>query len=195
MTWLLPPADIQTWLLSPADILECTDRELGMRLLAAFISHEAYVLGLPIDQIPVEFAKRVVLHIPTLEADTARDAAVEKALHKAASGDYEAAGRIFRGHMMSRAEQIKFIPLGMKFSRGRKKGAGGPIRKAVAKLLKANPSMKNPQLWEAIKAKPPKGWGALENRLGKYLEGPGNASMSYQRFCNVCSEERKKITG
>lgn len=83
---------------------------------------------------------------------------------------------------------------GQKFKPGRKPGAGGPPRKAIAKLLATSPTMKNPELWDAIKAKPPRGWHVYESpRLGKYLEGPNNKSMRYARFCNVCGEERKKL--
>lgn len=86
--------------------------------------------------------------------------------------------------------------LGRLFTNGRKSGTGGPIRKAVAKLLKANPDLKNPELWIAVAAKPPKGWGAFDNRAGKYFEGAmPKEGMNYERFCNVCGEERKKITG
>lgn len=89
---------------------------------------------------------------------------------------------------------------GIKFRPGRKPGSGGPIRKAIAKHLSKNNQLKNPELWEAIKNKPPRGWTAYESpKLGKYLEGPGLKNMNYERFCNVCGEERKrtrqKITG
>ncbi len=84
---------------------------------------------------------------------------------------------------------------GRKFKAGRKPGTGGPIRKRIAALLKKNPRLKNPELWETIKNAPPRGWQAFDNRLGEYLEGPGNQSMTRGRFDTVCGEERKKITG
>ena len=81
------------------------------------------------------------------------------------------------------------------FPPGRPKGAVGPIRKAIAKLLKANHAMKNAQLWDALKVQPPRGWAFCENRAGKYVEGPKAAdNMAYARFCNVCAEERKNLT-
>lgn len=82
---------------------------------------------------------------------------------------------------------------GQAFSDGRKRGAGGPIRKAIAALLKRRPTMKNLELWEAIANRPLKGWTAFNNRLGVYLEGPSVAQMRYRRFCNVCGEERRKL--
>lgn len=86
---------------------------------------------------------------------------------------------------------------GQLFKDGRKPGSGGPIRKAIAKLLAKAPTMRNPDLWEAIKNKPPKGWQAYESaRLGKYLEGPTTKKeMGYGRFCTVCGQERKKVKG
>ncbi len=83
---------------------------------------------------------------------------------------------------------------GQRFKDGRKPGSVGPIRKAIAKLLAKTPEMKNPELWDAIKNRPPRGWQAIEStRLGKYLEGPKMAHMGYPSFCNVCSKERKKV--
>lgn len=80
---------------------------------------------------------------------------------------------------------------GMKFSMGRKVGTTSPIRKAIARLLKKHPDMKNPELWSAIADKPPKGWTAYDNSVGKYIEGPKAADgMAYARFCNVCADER-----
>ena len=86
--------------------------------------------------------------------------------------------------------------LGAKFSKGGKSKTYGPIRKAISRLLSKNPSMKNDELWAAIKASPPKGWTALENRNGRYIEGPkAGDDMQYERFCNVASLERKLLKG
>lgn len=68
---------------------------------------------------------------------------------------------------------------------------GGPIKQAIRKLLKRNSGMKNKDLWDAIDAKPPKGWKVCENSLGRYIEGPpGFKEMGYSRFLNACSEVR-----
>jgi len=82
---------------------------------------------------------------------------------------------------------------GSKFEQGRKPNTGSVIRKCIAKILEKKPAMKNPELWKAVADKPPRGWTAYDNRVGKYLEGKENKNMSYERFCNVCGEERKKI--
>lgn len=83
------------------------------------------------------------------------------------------------------------------FTNGRKAGTSGPIRKAIAKFLKADPTLKNPAMWRAVSSNPPRGWTAYDNAAGKYLEGPiAGQNMDYKgRFCTVCGEERKKITG
>ena len=80
---------------------------------------------------------------------------------------------------------------------GRKPGSFGPIRKRIAATLKKNPQMKNADLWERIKARPPRGWTAYENsRLGRYFEGPTPEQVtSYSRFCNIASEERRALKG
>lgn len=77
------------------------------------------------------------------------------------------------------------------FTTGRKAGTKGTIRKAVASLLKKHPDMKNPQLWDALKAKPPKGCEFCNNSLGEYIDRPGGYT-SYATFRNICSEERKE---
>lgn len=88
---------------------------------------------------------------------------------------------------------------GKGFKSGRKVGTKGPIRKAIAKHLKANPKLTTETLWGLIKDKPPRGWHACESsRMGRYFEGPTPLKeMKYRRFATVCSEERKaaKITG
>lgn len=84
--------------------------------------------------------------------------------------------------------------LGKKFKIGRKPQTGSAIRKTIAKLLKNDPTMENPELWAAVAKKPPKEWTAYDNHVGKYLEGKkASDSMGYARFCNVCGEERKKL--
>ncbi len=85
--------------------------------------------------------------------------------------------------------------VGRKFIKGRKPNTGGRIRKAIAKVLKKNPDLKNPELWAVLAAKPPNGWEFCDNRQGKYIEGPNikQDHMVYRRFCTVCGEERKKL--
>jgi hypothetical protein len=100
----------------PADALEHSDYELGGLLLAWWVMAESHNAGLPTDNIPEEFAERVRQRVLTLETQTAKDAPVEKALHKAAGGDFNAAGKILREHLKRGADQIiaeKYVPIGM----------------------------------------------------------------------------------
>lgn len=86
------------------------------------------------------------------------------------------------------------VTLGNKFTNGRKPGTGGPIRNAIAEILNENHDMKNPELWQEVTAKPPRGWIAYDNRQGKYFEGPTvDDHMGQRRFFTVCGEERKKL--
>ncbi len=97
----------------PENALDNSDYELGGLLLGWFIMVQADDLGLPVDQIPEEFAERVRQYVLTIETSSAKNAAVEKALHKAASGDFEAAGKFLREHMIDGAISMKFIPIGI----------------------------------------------------------------------------------
>lgn len=82
---------------------------------------------------------------------------------------------------------------GKKFLDGRKPGTGGPIRKEVAKLLANDPTLRNPELWKAVKENLPRGWEAGKlAKYGEYVEAHPE-KMFYRRFCNVCGEERKKL--
>jgi hypothetical protein len=80
----------------PADALDSPNHELGGLLLGYFIAAQAVDLGIPPDQIPEDFAEQVRQRILTLETATASNAALEKALHKAAAGDFEFAGKLTR---------------------------------------------------------------------------------------------------
>ena len=83
---------------------------------------------------------------------------------------------------------------GKKFP-GRKVGSYAPIHKAIARLLKQRP-IKNLQLWDTLKSRPPRGWTFFDNSQGKYIEGPkASDGMNYSRFRNIASEERKKLKG
>lgn len=84
---------------------------------------------------------------------------------------------------------------GRKFPPGRKPGARGPVGKAIRAALQSDPTLTNADLWERIKARPPRGWRAFEStRLGKYFEGPTAAdTTSYARFRNIAAEERKGL--
>lgn len=136
---------------------------------------------------------------PLLDAD--RASAIqdrERASSLYAAGGFDHAMEVIRLLLMMRQIVEKLVPAaktGKKFIAGRKPGAAGPIRKAIAKLLKKNPGFKNPDLWAALSANPPRGWNFFDNREGRYIEGPRIAEdhMVYGRFCTVCGEERKKL--
>lgn len=118
-------------------------------------------------------------------------------------GDAARASRyaVMLGSIMAEAS-IKFrweahALKGEKFPPGRKLGSGGQIRKAIARRLAKDGDLKNSDLWASVKANPPRGWTVYdEGSMYRRIEGPkGGDEMSYRRFCNVASEERKKMRG
>jgi len=144
----------------PEDALELPDYDLGGLLLAWFVMAQAEDVGLPIDRIPEEFAERVRQYVLTIETVTAKNAAVEKALHKAASGDFEAAGKFLREHMLSCAVALKFIPMGLKSHQGPKQRAKDKdivaFQEAAKPLFVANgfniaKTLKEPELAEYVR--------------------------------------------
>jgi hypothetical protein len=133
-------------------------------------------------------AERGELIFPGIVTDPG---AFAQSVYELAHLRYAISQRKSKGLLILAGEQAEH---GQRFKDGRKPGSSGPVRKAIAKFLAKNQAMKNPELWEAIKNKPPKGWQAYENaRFGKYFEGPAGAKMEYGRFCTVCGEERKKV--
>lgn len=70
----------------------------------------------------------------------------------------------------------------------------GQIRKAIARELKKNSSLKNREIFSNLAASPPKGWAFFDNRAGRYIEGPTKPDdMGYPRFSEICLEERTKL--
>jgi hypothetical protein len=120
---------------------------------------------------------------------TVRDSlAFIQAIHELAHLRYAVSRGKLAGLRVLAGEQAEH---GQRFKEGRKNGTSGPIRKAIARLLAKTPTMKNPELWSAIKKNPPRGWQAFDSpRLGKYLESGPQQSMTYKTFCNICAEER-----
>jgi hypothetical protein len=135
------------------------------------------------------YAESILRWLNYTRAEIARGDAAQAAARALRLGDLLAEARIkFRWE--------KAALTGQKFIAGRKSGTGGPIRKAIARLLKKNQAMKNLELWETLSDNPPRGWQFNDNHVGKYIEGPkGGDSMNYARFCNIASEEKRKLRG
>ena len=120
------------------DALSGPDDELGKLLLGIFIQVQAQDLGIPTDQIPDDFGEKVVEHVKTQKAGSAREAALEKALHFAAEGDFKTSGRFLREHMVGGANSIaiadlarRYVPTGIrKLEQAREFGdRGGSINR------------------------------------------------------------------
>lgn len=89
-----------------------------------------------------------------------------------------------------------YAKTGHAFKQGRKLGSVSPIRKAIARLLKKKSDMKPRELWAALADNPPRGWQFLDNRAGKYIEGPkASDGMSYKHFSGIAKKERDKRNG
>lgn len=93
------------------------------------------------------------------------------------------------------AEVAPLLEVGKKFTAGRKRGAVGPVRRAIRSVLKRRPGARASEVWDALAASPPRGLTVCDNRVGRYIEtGPGTDSTSYERFANIVSEEKKATT-
>lgn len=83
---------------------------------------------------------------------------------------------------------------GKKFP-GRKPGSIGTVRKFIRARLAKNHAATNEELWDAIKAKPPKGWTPMESpRFGRYIEAPkADDEVKWKSFCSYAALERKRL--
>ena len=92
----------KTPILAAAD-LELPDDELGKLLLGLVIAAEAEARGVPFEQVTEKAAVKVVEAAKRSEATKAINSTIEKAIHKAAAGDFATAGRLLKEHMKDRA--------------------------------------------------------------------------------------------
>lgn len=92
-------------------------------------------------------------------------------------------------------ETAELLQHGKAMRKGRKPGAVGTVRKRIRALLAKDAARENLELWELLKARPPKGWEFIDHgelRERWFLDYPGG-SMSWRRFCNACAEERARL--
>lgn len=83
---------------------------------------------------------------------------------------------------------------GAKFRPGRKPGTVSKVRMFVRRFLAKNHAAKPAAIWEALKARPPKGVTVYESpRLGKYIQTDGALDTGYATFRNIVSAEKKGL--
>jgi hypothetical protein len=124
-----------------------TDTDLGQRLLVLAVVHTAESRGLipkgkvdadgsvsiTRDQYEVyqSVVQSIIAALPNSEAYGAKEVAIEKAVRKAATGDYQTAGRLLREYMLSGARTLQLENAAVRESDRRK--AGGKKRAELEK--------------------------------------------------------------
>jgi hypothetical protein len=93
------------------------DEGLGRWLLDAFVVTQAAEHAIPTEKISPEYFESVRQYILTIETDEANAVAVEKALHKAAQGAFQTAGKLLREYLNEGAIAHKYIPIGINRSK------------------------------------------------------------------------------
>ena len=83
-----------------------SNEELGAALLLSWIRDQARTRGVAESDISEALADQIVREIPNVETNTAATTALEKALHKAADGDFAAAGKLVREYTMLGAKSM-----------------------------------------------------------------------------------------
>jgi hypothetical protein len=75
--------------------------------------------------------------------------------------------------------------------KGRKPGSYAPVTKKVNAYLKKEPGAKSVEVWNAVKASPPKGYVFMETeRFGRYIEKDAKTVMEWPAFQNLVSRRR-----
>lgn len=180
-------------------LLASPDDDLGKYFLGLFIEVTAERRGATASQVQA-MGNAIVEALRTVETlDVGVSVVpVEKALRLAAIGEFAAAGRIFRTLLNGETIPALIKSLareGKKFRAGRKSGSIRPVRKFIRSRLKQNHSIKNQEIWDDIRSRPPKGWTPMQNaRLGRYIEGPNPGdNVGWPRFRNIAAQERKLL--
>ena len=116
----------------PIEYLDHPDDELGAMLFGWYVDYFAESRGLFPD-IPDEFVEAVISQLKNTNARP-ENAAVEKAFHKAAEGEYEVAGQTIRYYLENNAHHLAAIRIAHEEREKRFKGPrkGGEARKKAA---------------------------------------------------------------
>ncbi|MBW8366796.1 MAG: hypothetical protein K0M70_02930 [Arenimonas sp.] len=106
--------------------LDNSDEELGRWLAVTWLGYQAEKAGIPIDQIPEDWAASVVEASSQIDSENMKNAGLESAFRKAFSGEYESAGRMLRSYVLAGAHtQVleKYAERGIAQTIGGRKGA------------------------------------------------------------------------
>ena len=177
--------------------LDSTDAELGGLWLGLFIDGVAKRHGLATKAQQETLGKKLIQSLATVDTPGTKLASVDMALRVAATGKFSNAGQIVRRILSGEDDRVTLkilAKIGANFLGGRKEGAVGPVRKFIRKALRKNSAYTNAELWSAFKKSPPKGWCAMDNNTGRYIEGPkASDNLNYKGFRNAASKEREII--
>lgn len=183
----------------PEDALELPDSDLGALLLGWFIAAQADDLGIPADQIPEDFGDQVRQHVLTLEAENAKNAALEKALHKAANGNFEGAGRFLRELMqdgaLSMAALDECATGKRRQSANAKKSRADALQLLIIDILEKAPSIKPADLLKELRKL--EGQGVIDEITDDDIffieKGHGGKSALISGLKDRMSRARKKL--
>ncbi len=135
------------WVLDPlnAEDLKLSNPELGLRFIGHYVAAVAVEHDLVDSLGDPAFTQAVINQIPLAEAESAKNTAIEKALHKAAAEDFETAGRLLREHIADGAQAIAVTNIAIS---ERAKTVKGPMAggKARAEQRKAEAAERDSRL-------------------------------------------------
>jgi hypothetical protein len=77
----------------------------------------------------------------------------------------------------------------------KKPGASGPVRKAIARVLKKNAKLTAEKVWQCLKDDPPRGLEFYGSGAARHIWRKGRRDTGWRRFQNIVSEEKVKLRG
>jgi hypothetical protein len=83
----------------PEEMLDGPDDPLGLHLFTWWVAFNAECKGIPPTSVTVEIIEKIRISTLGIDTEDARNAALEKALRLAATGDFARAGKILRAHV------------------------------------------------------------------------------------------------
>lgn len=184
------------------DASKQTDEELGAALLRLWVAHQAARKGA--NPLSAQVAGAIRAATSGMDGDNARNAAVEKALKRAAQGDVKGAGKILREHLIAGAKALlleasadaarkkiaELAPMAAKGAKFVPMGRGqGDMRKLLTKIATKHPKpAKARDVWNACKASSQAKKLGIEFGVDDAWTRDGN--VSFARFSNILSEIR-----
>lgn len=182
------------------DSLPLSDEELGIRLAVAWAAFQCEQQGVELGDMTIEDMQRLLEATQGIDGDTAKNAALEKALRKVASGDPKASGKLFRELLNEGALNMAALEEAVTGKRRQKENAKKSRTSAYTQLIRSivehEPTITGRQLLERLRDH--EGAGVIESvddEDGKifWIQGGKQKSTKITGLKDALSRAKKNL--